>query len=242
MGLTQSLPVVLAALAACAANAQPSAELLDLAARVHYGYYHREARTIEAAEAALGRLADSPEVLYYRDFAALRRAQLGSLDRNGAARLAQCARREAAASVSKVVAADAWALVAACALFAGDERRSAQALARARERDVDNPRIALVDAWTLERAAADDPALADAVTAKFVAAVEAFQRWTPSIDDPDWGHAEALTALAADALRRGQIRAARDLVERALLVVPEYGAAVELRTALQGGRGSERAL
>lgn len=242
MRLTQSLPVVLAAVASCAALAAPSAELLDLAARVHYGYYHGEPRTIEAAETALDRLADSPEVLYYRDFAALRRAQLGGLDRNATARLAQCARREAAASVSKEVAADAWALAAACALFAGDERRSAQALARARERDADNPRIALVEAWTLERAAADDPALADGVAAKLAAAVEAFQAWTPSIDDPDWGEAEALTALAADALERGQVRAARDLVERALLVAPEYRTAVELRAALQGGRGSERAL
>jgi hypothetical protein len=242
MRLTQSLLVVLAALGSCTAHAEPSAELLDLAARVHYGYYQGEARTIETAEAALDRLADSPEVLYYRDFAALRRAQLGSLDRNGAARLAQCARREPAASVSKEVAADAWVLAAACALFAEDERRSAQALARARERDADNPRIALVDAWTLERAAEHDPALADGVTAKLVAAVEAFQAWPPSIDDPDWGHAEALTALAADALERGQIRAARDLVERALLVAPEYRTAVELRTALKSGPGSERAL
>jgi hypothetical protein len=51
-----------------------------------------------------------------------------------------------------------------------------------------------------------------------------------------------LTALAADALERGQIRAARDLVERALLVVPEYRTAVELRTALTSRPGSERAL
>jgi hypothetical protein len=242
MRLTQSLPVVVAALAACSAHAAPSAELLDLAARVHYGFYHGDARTIVAAEAALERLGESSEVLYYRDFAALRRAQLGALDRAATARLAACARRDVAAATDKSVAADAWVLVAACALLAGDERRKEQALARARERDDDNPRIALVEAWALERAAVDDPALADSVTAKLAAAVERFEAWTPSIDDPDWGHAEALTALAADALERGQVRAARDLVERALLLVPEYGAAVQLRAALQGGRGPERAL
>ena len=60
---------------------------------------------------------------------------------------------------------------------------------------------------------------------KLAAVVEAFDAWTPSIDDPDWGHAEALTALAADALERGQVRTARDLIERALLLAPDYRAA-----------------
>ena len=89
---------------------------------------------------------------------------------------------------------------------------------------------------------ARDPARREAVAAQLTAVVEAFDAWTPSIDDPDWGHAEALTALAADALERGQVRAARDLVERALLLAPEYRAAVELRAALQNARTGNRAL
>ena len=79
MGLTKPLPVALA-LAACAssaARAESSAELLDLAARIHYGYYHGDARTIETAQSALDRLDESPEVLYYRDFAALQTARTG---------------------------------------------------------------------------------------------------------------------------------------------------------------------
>jgi len=77
MGLTKSLLLgaVASACASQAVQSQPPAELLDLAARVHYGYYHADARAIETAEAALDRLPDSPEVLYYRDFAALRRVQ-----------------------------------------------------------------------------------------------------------------------------------------------------------------------
>ena len=124
----------------------------------------------------------------------------------------------------------------------GDVRRSEQALALARERDDDNPRIALVEAWALERSAGTDPARREAVAAQLTAVVEAFDAWTPSIDDPDWGHAEALTALAADALERGQVRTARDLIERALLLAPEYRAAVELRAALQNARTGNRAL
>jgi tetratricopeptide (TPR) repeat protein len=244
MGLTKSLliGVVAAACAMQAVRAEPSAELLDLAGRVHYGYYHGEARAIETAQAALDRLPDSPEVFYYRDFAALRRAQLGEAGRTALIRLDECARRSVPPGLPKPFTADAWVLVAACALLAGDERRRDEALAFARERDDDNPRIALVEAWALERAGQADPEESEALAAKLTTTVEAFDAWTPSIDDPDWGHAEALTALAANALERGQIRVARDLIERALLLVPEYRTAVELRVALQNARGGNRTL
>jgi hypothetical protein len=244
MGLTKSL-LLGAVAAACAmqpAQAEPTAELLDLAARVHYGYYHGEARAIEIALDALDRLPESPEVLYYRDFAALRRVQLGGADRTVLIRLAGCARRSIPSDLTKPFTADAWVVVAACALLAGDERRRDEALGSARALDDDNPRIALVEAWAFERAAKPDAAQSEAVAAQLAAVVAAFDAWTPSIDDPDWGHAEALTALAASALERGQVRTARDLVERALLLVPEYLAAVELRVALQGARSGDRTL
>jgi hypothetical protein len=244
MPLTKSsfAGLVAAVCATSVARGEPSPELLDLAGRVHYGYYHGDARAIEAAQAALERLPESPEQLYYRDFAALRRAQLGGAGRVGLIRLDECARRNVPPGLPKPVAADTWVLVAACALLAGDERRSNEALELARERDDDNPRIALVEAWALERAAKDDPARGAGLAAKLAAVVQAFDAWTPSIDDPDWGQAEALTALAANALQRGEIRVARDLIERALLVAPEYQAAVELRVVLQSGRGSTRTL
>jgi tetratricopeptide (TPR) repeat protein len=237
MRFTRGLPVALAA-AALAAQAEPSPELLDLAGRVHYGYYHAEPRTIEAAITALDRLGDSPEVFYYRDFAALRRAQLGDTDRSTSARLGACAQRSVPPGLDKRFAAEAWVLVAACAHAAGDDGRRERALSLARERDDDNPRIALVEAWALERAAGADAARLEAVAAQLAAAVEAFEAWTPSIDDPDWGHAEALTAMAAAALERGQARTARDLVERALLLVPDYRAALDVRVALQAARGA----
>jgi tetratricopeptide (TPR) repeat protein len=244
MGLTKSLLLgaVVSACALQAVQAQPPSELLDLAARVHYGYYHGDARAIEAAEAALDRLPDSPDVLYYRDFAALRRVQLGGAARTGLLRLDECARRKIATGLPKPFTAEAWILVAACALLAGDERRREEALALARSRDDDNPRIVLVEAWALERAAQDDRAQSEAWAAKLAAAVEAFDATTPTIDDPDWGHAEALTALAAHALDRGQVRMARDLLERALMLVPEYQTAVDLRVALQSGARGNRTL
>jgi len=230
------------AAAAFAASGAPSPELLDLAGRVHYGYYHAEPRAIEVALEALERLGDEPDVLYYRDFAALRRAQLGNNDRAGVQRLSACAQRDAPAGLDKRFAAEAWALVAACAEVAGDGGRREQALALARERDDDNPRIALVEAWATKREAGADAARVDAAAEKLAAVVEAFDAWTPSIDDPEWGHAEALTALAADALERGQARTARDLIERALLVAPDYRAALDLQVAMQNARTGGRTL
>jgi hypothetical protein len=236
MRLTRVLLFVACA-AASTAHAARSPELLDLAARVHYGFYNAEPRAIDAATTALERLGESPEVLYYRDFAALRRAQLGDVDRAGQQRLRACAERDVPVGLDKRFAAEAWVLVAACAEVAGDKGRRERALALARENDDDNPRIALVEAWTFEREAA--PAEA---TEKLAAVVEAFDAWAPSIDDPEWGHAEALTALAADALRRSQAREARDFIERALLLAPDYRAALELRTAMQNARPSDRRL
>jgi tetratricopeptide (TPR) repeat protein len=181
-------------------------------------------------------------VLYYRDFAALRRVQLSGAMRGELERLDECAGRDPLPGLPKPFTAEAWVLVAACALFTGDQRRSDEALDFARERDDDNPRILLVEAWALERAAQVDPAQSEVYVVKLAEVVEAFDTWTASIDDPDWGHAEALTALAADSLGRGQLRTARDLVERALMLVPEYRAAVELRTALQNGGSGVRTL
>jgi hypothetical protein len=236
MALTKGLLIASCA-AVFAASAAPSPELLDLAARVHYGYYNAEPRAIDAAIEGLERLNESPKVLYYRDFAALRRAQLGEIDRAREQRLRACMERDVAPGPDKRFAAEAWVLVAACAEVAGDKGRRERALSLARERDDDNPRIALVEAWALAREAG-----ADAAAAKLAAVVEAFDAWAPSLDDPEWGQAEALTALAADALQRGQARAARDLIERALLLAPEYRAALELRTAMQNARASDRRL
>ena len=230
------------AAAAFAANAAPSAEVLDLAARVHYGYYHAEPRTIDTALTALERLGDSPETLYWRDFAALRRAQLGASDRASAERLRACAQRDPQPKLDKRFTAEAWVLAAACAQVAGDDGRRERALAFARERDDDNPRLALVEAWAVIGEAGTDVAKRDAVSTALAAVVEAFDAWEPSLDDPDWGYAEALTALAAAALERGQTRTARDYIERALLLAPDYRAALDLRVMMQGARSGSRTL
>jgi hypothetical protein len=227
-------------LAPAIARAELSAELLDLAGRVQYGYYQADTRAIEAAQTALDRLGESQDVLYYRDLAALRLAQLGG--RGDDKRLSECSRREAPPELTGRAGAEAAVLAAACALAASDDKRLEQALARARALDDDHPRIALLEAWALERTVARNPALRPELEKKLAAAIAAFDAWTPTIDDPGWGQAEALAALGESSLARGDVRAARDLLERALLLAPDYGRAVALRAAVQGARGSQRTL
>lgn len=232
----------IAAGAAGAALGASSPELLDLAARVQYGYYHAEPGVVTTADAALERLGDAPNVSYYRDLATLRLVQLGVRDRETLRRLEACARRQSGASLAGTAAAEAWVLAAACALEGGDERRVDQALAAARASDSDHPRIALVEAWRLEQAGKEPAADHAAAAAKWTGVVAAFEAFAPSIDDPGWGQAEALVALADAAWHRGETRAARDLVERALLIAPDYRAALELRTSILGQRGGARSL
>jgi hypothetical protein len=226
---------------ASAALAAASPELLDLAARVQYGYYHGEPHTVAAADAGLERLGDAPGATYFRDFATLRLVQLGVRDRDTLRRLEACARRQGDAESTGAAAAEAWALAAACALEAGDERRLEHALAAARAIDADHPRAALVEAWRLEASGEDDGVDREAVAAKWAAVVAAFDAFAPSIDDPGWGQAEALVALADSAWQRGETRAARDLVEHALLLAPDYRAAVALRSAILSQRSGLRA-
>jgi hypothetical protein len=105
-----------------------SPELSDLAGRIGYGYYVGDARAIEAAEGALGRMSDADSaVRYYRAFAAFRLAQLGAersppadklvADCVASATPAQGAERlpRAEAEARAKASAEGWILVAACA-------------------------------------------------------------------------------------------------------------------------------
>jgi hypothetical protein len=233
MRLTELVAACVCGLAVTtAARAASSAELADLAARIDYGFYNDDTHAIDAARTALGRLGDAPAVHYYRDYAGLRRAQLNPADRASAR---ECAERDVPAELAPPAAAEAWILVAACAVVGQQSvRRVEQALARARELDKRNPRLGLVEAWIMRHGARDDAVASEDYAAKLQQTVEAFDSWRAPPNSPDWGEAEALAALGDATLARGETRAARDLIERALLLAPDYRLAVELRARLRG--------
>ena len=261
MALTKLSVVV--AFAVCVAlstsvRAGVTPELADLAGRIDYGFYVGDARAITDAAAALKRMSDGdPAVRYYRAFASFRLAQLGG--ERAASDAESCVKSatveepserltRAAADARARASVESWLLVAVCSGLTGHvepgkglahDKRLQPALAHARELEPSNPRIALIDAWLLSfRPALADASVRDDAVKKLEAAADAFASWSPPADAPDWGEAEALAALAELHLARGELRDARDLIERALLVAPDYRFAVELRAQLQGSRSA----
>ena len=91
----------------------------------------------------------------------------------------------------------------------------------------DNPRVKLVQAMCAPSTAVD-PAAVD----RWRAVVASFEAAPPSRPGkPDWGHVEALTMLGETYLQRGDTVAARDALERALVLAPDYRQAQQLLQA-----------
>jgi hypothetical protein len=266
MTLTKSISRALALAAVCAAphaRAELSPEVADLAGRIDYGYYAADPRAIEDALPAFERMdSEDLSVRYYRALAAFRLALLDvQNDSSGARSASECVAQatvkeykdwvpRAQAEAQAKASVESWILVAACSGLEAHrkaaaplelDRRGEQALERARALDAGNPRIALLDAWrvSLRPAVAESVVRAEA-GAKLEAAIEAFAAWSPAADSPSWGEAEALASLAEVRLAEGEIRAGRDLIERALLLAPDYHFAVELRSQLRGARSEAR--
>jgi hypothetical protein len=240
MRLTEALAIALLAASVRGAPvwAGPSEEIADLAARIEYGYYAKEPRVIEAARAVLDRTeAADADTRYYTAYAAFRLAQLAAQGGGDGGKLVDTCIDKATPARDNAGAAEQWVLVAACAEVGGQARRRDQALERARALDPQNPRLALVEAWAASPRAAEANAPPHAeAAASFERAVASFDARPAAQSGPDWGEAEALTALGELKLMRGEAREARDLVERALLLAPDYRLAVELRARMQGGR------
>jgi hypothetical protein len=244
MSLTKLTSAVSAALLALGAAAAPSSEVADLAARVAFGYYDRDAHVIEAAHDELVRLGDDPDARYQRALAALRLTQLRA--QQGAPLgewPAECAEAAPPGDAGGPAAAERWLLVAACSQVAdrgepgeapGRDRRREQALMRARELDPANPRLALLEALEIsDRPALAEPAARAAASGRLRAALESFAARQAPPGGPDWGEPEALALLAETVLAAGEVRAARDLVERALLIAPDYRFALDVQKKLQ---------
>jgi len=91
----------------------------------------------------------------------------------------------------------------------------------------DNPRVKLIEALCAS-GRSPDPAATD----RWRSVVESFEAAPPSAPGrPDWGHVEALTMLGETYLQRGDPVAARDALERALVLAPDYRQARQLLQA-----------
>jgi hypothetical protein len=261
MSVTRASAVM--ALVACAlcpvyaAMGASNEELEDASARVEYAFYSSDTRGLTDVLQMIERLEpDQPWVSqqhYYAAFGYWKLAQLYSEQaeqgRKGARGLADRAGDACTEHADKAVMLDArlfeaQALKAACSRFGfaarvGDLARAAgcsrhKALRAAQTAEPRNPRIKLIDAWCTSNSATWR---SKAVFDKARAAVAAFEAAPVNLPGaPNWGEPEALTLLGRVYLERGEAVAARDLLEHALAIAPDYRQAQDLLGALSRPR------
>ena len=197
---------------------------------------------IDAARNELERVGSSDGAhAYYTAYAAYRLSRLGvtARPRERRALITACLQAGRLSGQTDLWAAEAWILIAACSVQGvaqdptralGHEARLGEALEAAREIDTDNPRLLLVESWyrqdhvTVEDEQRRRGDLLERAREQFDARA--------SGQGPDWGRAELLASLGQLYLQRGERRAARDLIEQALIEAPDYYFALELRKAL----------
>jgi len=223
--------------------------------RIESGYFQQDAAGLEALAATL---PDDPSVTghdtthkdewrsYYGALLAYRLALLAKNNEDRAWLAAQrCIDRLNHALVLDTDSAEALALQSACLALQShlDPWRSPLAAPLSLSR-IDkaltlaphNPRVLLLGAL----AARDRPRFfggdAGQAFSLLEQSVSAFERQRgQSREVPGWGAADAFTYLAQDYLARGEAVAARNVLERALLVAPDFAQARELMAQIVAG-------
>jgi hypothetical protein len=240
------------ALSIAAAHARTDdAQWADAESRIQYGYYTEDARALQnMAEAIASGEAHDQWQSYYTGLANWRLAQLAVLHPQprgtSAAQLAdRCIHALDAAIEAKADFPEALALRAMCAVtplaqgglhvpFAGHRPR--RDLDRALELAPRNPRVLLADALgDYEFSAQMDGEKERAIgrLRRAVAAFEAERGGTQSL--PGWGASEAYFYLGRDLLEHGDPVGARDALEHALLLAPDYTQARHLLAKITAG-------
>lgn len=262
--LLLSLPLIAPAIASAtvapavvtlASAPASSARWMRLERRIESAYFQQDAAGLQALAATLAppdrtaagaQRADGELQDYYGALLAYRLALLTKSDEARAWPFTQqCVDRLKRALLIDPESAEALALQSACLALQSrmDPWRSplSAPLSRVRidkalELAPDNPRVLLLGAL----AARDRPRLFGGDTQQaFVLmqrAVSAFERQRGQPGRlPGWGAADAFTDLAQDYLTRGDALAARDVLERALLVAPDFAQARTLMAEIVSG-------
>jgi hypothetical protein len=235
-------------------RAAPHAEVSwrDIENRIQYGYYTEDAGALRSLEETVS-ADESHDRLhgYFAGLLAWRRAQLSARTPAAgagmsAAQLVQrCVEEADAALAVQADFAEALALRAACRATPLDAAgsQSARAAHQAR-RDIEralqlaarNPRVLLVDAMNDYQLATPLGGNRERALVKLRKAVEAFEAERADTEQlPGWGAAEAYLLLGRDLLEHDDAVAARDALEHALLIAPEFTQARKLMAQFTGG-------
>jgi hypothetical protein len=239
--------------AAPGAAVQSSAYWVQIEGRIESSYFQQNAAGLQALAATLavgdppaGDTRDAEWRSYYGALAAYRLALLASSDPTRAWSFAQqCIDRLDRALALDPGSAEALALQSACLALQSnmDPWRSPFAaplslsrIDKALKLAPGNPRVLLLGAM----AARDRPKFfggdSQQAFALMQRAVSAFERQSAQPRGlPGWGAADAFTELARDYLGRGDTLAARNVLERALLLAPHYAQARRLMDEIVAG-------
>jgi tetratricopeptide (TPR) repeat protein len=235
------------ALLACLAGA---AEMnwLDIESRIQYGYYTEDVRSLEKVMELLAPTdSESASRSYYAGLGSYRLAQLrAAKDKSGAKDSAEgCVRNLDLAVKLRKDFADALALSSVCLEQLATleawrtplaSSKSGSQIEKARHAGPKNPRVMLLDAVEVYERPNASPADKDRALVGFKNATAAFEAERQEAEHtPGWGAAEAYLYLARAYLDRGAAVEARDALEHALLLAPEFAEARRLMKRITSG-------
>jgi tetratricopeptide (TPR) repeat protein len=217
---------------------------LDVEGRIQYGFYTEDARALADIADDLSRSEGPQEPLrnYYAGLADYRLALVLSTRDKGHARDAvqRCVDSLDGALKAQADFAAGLALQSACLRtlavlkpwkpLAGS--KSTGEMEKAVKLAPKDPRVLLLAA--LE--SVDGEKVDEQSVAKLQKAAAAFEVERQGLDrTPGWGAAEAYTYLGRSYLGRGDVLAARDALERALLIAPDFALARRLLSRITSG-------
>jgi hypothetical protein len=236
-------------LAPAIASAASDAQWLDTEGQIQYAFYTEDLRALTNLATRLdSKAAAEPLQGYYAALAYYHLALTAEArDKPRAANAAErCVANLEPLLQARSDWADALALQGAClgsvaelkplrAPFAGPHSRAQ--LARALKLEPHNPRALMLDGWLqYERAHSDAQAAKQRACVELAAAVSAFEAGRAAEEHvPEWGIAEGYTYRARCDLERGEVGGARDALERALLIAPDFQLARRLIARITAG-------
>jgi tetratricopeptide (TPR) repeat protein len=242
-----ALPLLML-LASDSLQAAENEVLEDLSARVQFDYYAGDARSLQRDLQALKQLEVDPQQVilrqYYLAYGHFRLAEMGGeKDRSPARKAASTCIDLAGEIVAQepkrvtprerarldTLYAELWAIRGACgsletelsllpetSMGSNKARKSAAALAP------NNPRVRLLAAIYASKRANTSQEFASA-NKLLLAVTQLFANSPPADSDlPDWGQADAWAWLGQGYLKLGDSVAARNALEQALVLAPDY--------------------
>jgi hypothetical protein len=249
------ITAVMCLIASAAATADGIDELDDAAARMQYAFHTDDVRGVEEALNIVQKVTLPASMQgmkeYFTAYGQWKLAELHTDQVNAGQRASRGAATKAAAACVRAAEeaarldprfAEPHALEAICSalssrapdLLTGGCAKH-KGLRTAQELAPGNPRVLLIEAQCLATPASKADA---AHIERLRRVVQAFENAPPSQPGrPSWGQAEALLMLGVAYVERGDSSAARDPIERSLVIAPDYNKAREaLRNASSRGR------